>query len=91
MVIGWKSEYKLIYKKHPLRLISQFPLVFVSFISDPVYIHPTALDMPLKKLSFQESLFNTFENSILQLIAKICASAYICQFLGSYPYIVLAI
>lgn len=58
MVIGRKSDYKLTYKK-PLHLISQFPLVFVSFISDTVYIHRTALQMSPKKLSFQHKAYLT--------------------------------
>lgn len=69
-------------KKKSLHLNSKFPLVFVSFISDTKYIHHTALDVPLRKLSKRGYLYlphNTIENSIPHLIAEICSSSCILQ------------
>lgn len=59
MVLGWKSEYKLTCNKTTLHLFSLFPLAFVNFVSDAVYIHHPALDVPLQKPSFKEKAYLT--------------------------------
>lgn len=47
-----KKEKKKPQQNQPppsaLHLISQYPLAFVNFISDPIHIHHTALDVPPK-------------------------------------------